>query len=159
MQELYSENSLKSLDQQLKRRLYLLGAVSAALLLSVIWSLTVRIEWLTVALLLLLGMILIFCLDLFCRPLWMYKRLVRNALHGRTHTESFIFDHFEPDLSVVDGVRFRSLVFLGEPDKHGTREQMYYWDNELPLPDFEPGSTVSLHYTGKAIIGYEVLRA
>ena len=56
---------------------------------------------------------------------------------------------------MVDGVSYRSLVFLGDPDKHGTRERMFYWDSELPLPDFRPGQAVTIRYTGKMIIAYE----
>ena len=51
----------------------------------------------------------------------------------------------------------RSLVFLGTPDKHGVREQMLYWDSQIPLPDFRPGEDLLIQYTGKMIIGYESL--
>ena len=50
----------------------------------------------------------------------------------------------------------KSLIFLGEPDKHGIREQRYYWDNELPLPAFNSGDQITIKYTGKNIIGYEL---
>ena len=55
---------------------------------------------------------------------------------------------------MVDGVSCRGLIFLGEPDKHGIREQRYYWDNQLPLPAFRPGEAITLKYTGKNIIAW-----
>ena len=54
----------------------------------------------------------------------------------------------------MDGVPCLSMVFLGDPDKHGTRDQMFYWDRELALPQFTKGQNVTLHYTGKNIIGF-----
>ena len=62
----------------------------------------------------------------------------------------------ENDTSLVDGVPCRGLIFLGEPDKHGTRDQRYYWDLQLPLPDFRPGGRVTVKYTGRNIIGYQL---
>ena len=59
----------------------------------------------------------------------------------------------EPDRSVVDGVACSSLIFLGDPDKHGSREMLLYWDRELPDPDLEPGTVYTVTYTGRNIIG------
>ena len=56
----------------------------------------------------------------------------------------------------MDGVACRSLIFLGQADKHGTREQRFYWDEEIPLPAFNPGDQVTLKYTGRTIIGYRI---
>ena len=104
----------------------------------------------------LIGFIVVFVIDLFCLPLQRYKKLVLSALSGRTHTESLVYDHAESEPSLVDGVPCLGLIFLGEPDKHGTREQRFYWDREIPLPAFQSGSQVTLKYTGKNIIGYEL---
>jgi len=155
MRELYSEFNLMSLRAQLKKRGALLLCLSLLFLGLMIWSLTARIQWLTTLSVILLGAGLIFGLDVFCLPIVRYTRMVDGALHGRSHTESLEYDRLEPDSSLVDGVLFGSLVFKEEPDKHGTRDQMYYWDASLPLPDFRPGQTVTLRYTGRMIIGYQ----
>ena len=78
---------------------------------------------------------------------------------GRNHTETMEFKEAESEIFVVEGVPCRSLIFLGAPDKHGTREQRFYWDRELPVPPFTPGEQVTLKYTGRTIIGYEQLQS
>ena len=155
MKELYTDAYRQSVRAQLTRRLIPLGVLSALLLAVVIWSFAVRLQAVTIAALLLLGALLIFSLDVFCKPLWQYDRFLSSALEGRSHTGTLVFDHPEAELSVVDGVTWHSLVFLGDPDKHGIREQLYYWDQELPLPPFIPGREVTIRYTGKMIIAYE----
>ena len=153
MKELYRQEDFIALQSQLKKRLILLLIGCVLLLAVAIWSLSARMEWLTMASFILLGAAAIFVLELLCRPISQYKKLVHSALHGRSHTETLEFARVEPDLSLVDGVSCRSLVFLGEPDKHGERERMYYWDEHLPLPALKEGEAISIRYTGKTIIG------
>ena len=155
MQNLYSDESYVSIDRQLKRRLVLLFAVLAVLLGVFFWAMIARIEWLAVLSACLAGCFGIFFADLFCAPLVRYRRLVRSALSGRNHEKTMEFVRTEPERSMVDGVACSSLIFLGDPDKHGTREQRFYWDEEIPLPAFVPGDRITLKYTGRNIIGYE----
>ena len=60
---------LKSLDGKLKKRWILTGVVSALLLVAFVWSVVIRVEWLSILLLALLGVFLIFFIEMFCRPL------------------------------------------------------------------------------------------
>ena len=156
MRDLYSEKDLQQILAQLKKRYTVLFVVLAVLLGLFIYSMIIRVEWMSVILFALCGIIAVFVIDLFCIPLHRYKKLLVSALSGRTHTDSLIYDHQESESSLVDGVHCLGLIFLGEPDKHGTREQRFYWDQEIPLPAFQPGSQVTLKYTGKNIIGYEL---
>ena len=155
MRELYSASDLSALNRQMNRRLW--GVCGGALVLTALalWSLNARIEPLTVGLTVLVGALLIFGLEMLYRPLYSYRKLLLSALHGRHHEVQVTFDHAEGEPSVVDGVVFRSLIFLGEPDKHGSRDQLYYWDREKELPAFEPGRDYLLRYTGKTIIGWQ----
>ena len=155
MQNLYSDQTFLSVDRQLKRRLVLLFALLAVLLGLFIWAMITRIEWLAAVSACVAGCISVFCADLFCAPLVRYRRLVRSALSGRNHETAMAFDHLEPESSVVDGVACRSLIFLGEADKHGSREQLLYWDQEIPLESLVPGETYTVRYTGKNIIGIQ----
>ena len=156
MKDLYSENDLFSLSSQLKKRYTLLGVILAVILGLSIYSMIIRVEWLSVVLFALLCAVAVFFIELFCLPLHRYKKLVQSALKGRTHTDTLIYDHAEAEPSLVDGVHCTGLILLGEPDKHGIREQRYYWDNELPLPAFNSGDQITIKYTGKNIIGYEL---
>ena len=77
-----------------------------------------------------------------------------GARQPKSLSDSLRDEEAEP--SLVDGVHCTGLILLGEPDKHGIREQRYYWDNELPLPAFNSGDQITIKYTGKNIIGYEL---
>lgn len=156
MIDLYSENDLQQISAQLKKRYLLLGIGLALLLALFVWSMIIRAEWLSMVSVFLILAVTLFVIDLFCLPLHRYKKLMMAALTGRTHTETLIYDHTEAELSMVDGVSCRGLIFLGEPDKHGTREQRYYWDALLPLPSLAAGDEVTLKYTGRSIIGYTI---
>ncbi len=154
MHDLYTRQDLDTLQAQLNRRLIVIGLIALILFGLAVWSMIARVEWLTVVLVFLTGSVLIFSLELFCRPLWAYRRLLRSALGGRTHESVLVYDHTEPDSSLVDGVVCLSLIFLGEADKHGSREQLFYWDRQKEVPAFQSGEPVTLKYTGKMIIGY-----
>ena len=155
MKELYTDKDITSLSSQLKKRYALLGIILAIVLGFFIYSLTIRVEWLSVVLLAFFCAIAVFVIELFCLPLHRYKKLIQSALHGRTHTDTLVYDHAEAESSLVEGVLCTGLIFLGEPDKHGERGQRFYWDMALPLPAFRPGSRVTLKYTGRNIIGYQ----
>ena len=157
MQALYKQENLKEIQGQIKRRSWILAMVAAALAGGIIYSFIPRIEWLSVALVIVLGMVLIFCIEMLIRPLFAYKRLLQAALGGRSHEDELVYSETEPDVSMVDGINCRTLIFLGEPDKHGTRDRRYYWDATLSVPEFETGARVRLKYTDKMIIGYELL--
>ena len=156
MHDLYSEKDFQQISAQLKKRYTVLGVILAVLLGLFVYSLIIRVEWMSIVLFALIGFIAVFVIELFCLPLQRYKKLIVSALSGRTHTGSFVYDHEESEPSFVDGVSCAGLIFLGEPDKHGSREQRFYWDREIPLPAFQSGSLVTLKYTGKNIIGYEL---
>ena len=155
MHDLYSEKDLQQLSAQLKKRYLALGAVMAVFLAAFIVSMIYRVEWLSIVMFILFFAVAVFVVEMFCLPLHRYKKLITSALTGRTHTETLEYEKTEEDSSVVDGVRCRGMIFLGSPDKHGAREQRFYWDEELPLPAFTPGNQITIKYTGRNIIGYE----
>ena len=156
MQDLYSEKDIQQLSSQLKKRYLLLGIILAVLIAAFVVSMINRVEWLSMVLFFLCCAAAVFVIELFCLPLHRYKKLVSSALTGRNHTETLEYKETEADSSVVDGVQCRGLIFLGSPDKHGSREQRFYWDEEFPLPAFRSGQQITLKYTGRNIIGYNI---
>ncbi len=155
MQELYSQKDIASLNAQIKKRYLVLAIILCLLLALVIWSVVIRTEWLTMVAVSLMGAVCVFVIEMFILPLIRYRRLMLTAFQGRTHTETMEYAHTEPEISMVDGVACRSLVFLGAPEKHGVREIQYYWDVHKPLPDFAPGEKVTLKYSGKNILAWQ----
>ena len=155
MPALYTESALEPVEKKLRARLAVLFAAAAVLLAVFIWALVNRVEWAAMVSACVLGCFAVFWLDLLCKPLTQYRRMVRNALTGRRHDRTMEFARVEPDLSSVDGVSCRSLIFLGEPDKHGSRDMLLYWDREIPLPELEPGRFYTVGYTGRMIIALD----
>ena len=159
MQALYTEQHLSDLKGQIRRRgLALLGLLLAAVA-AIVWLLIIddhkenRPELAITLVLIISGCALIFLYDLLVHPLRAYEKHIDSALHGRFHESSLVFDRINEESSVVDGVVFQDMIFLGDPDKHGDRERMFYWDRELPLPTLSPGQEYTIKYTGKNIIG------
>ncbi len=155
MQNLYTDESYVQIDRQLKHRLILLFAVVAVLLGIFVYAMVSRTEWLAMVSASLAGCFAVFFADLFCSPLVSYRRLVRSALSGRSHEKTMEFVRQEPDRSVVEGVACSSLIFLGDPDRHGSREMLLYWDQELPMPELKAGDVYTVRYTGRNITGIQ----
>lgn len=152
---LYQEQDLEAIKAQQKKRLISVSPVWAVLLAVVIYSCITRAEWLTMLSLCLLGACLVFWLDFLYMPLHRYEVHLKNALHGRHHDTEYEFSAFDEDQSVVDGVKYRGMTVLGEADRHGIRDRMFYWDCERELPDFKEGAVIKLRYYDKVVIGYE----
>ena len=154
MQDLYTRKTYDDLNARVTRRYVVLGVVCGLLLAAALASAIVSppIQWLTMVSIMLAGILAIFVIDLFILPLVRYRRLIRGAISGRSHTRTAEFVSMDQEISMVDGVACRAMYFLGDPDKHGSREQLFYWDNQLPLPDLVPGREYEIKYTGKNII-------
>lgn len=155
MQVLYSDQRYADIHRQLNRRLAVLIAILVVLLGVFVYAMVVRTEWLAMVSATVAGCFAVFFWDLFCAPLSRYRRLVRSALTARHHDKEMEFVRIEPEPSAVDGVSCRGMIFLGDPDKHGSRETLLYWDQELPLPELEAGRVYTVRYTGKNIIGIQ----
>ena len=151
--DLYTEEMLAEINGRLKNRWIVLAAVTVPLLAVLVVSVIQRVKWVSMASAVAIGVFAIFWIDLFCVPRLRYRKLVTEALTGRSHVETLEFSHLEPDPCMVDGVSCRSLIFLGKPDKHGSREQLFYLDEKLPLPELEAGRSYAVKYTGRTITG------
>lgn len=151
--DLYTGEMLAEINRRLSSRWIVLAAVVVPLLAVLVVSMVQRTKWLSMVSVILAGFFSIFWIDVFCVPRLRYRKLVVSALEGRSHTETLEFARMEPDPCMVDGVSCRSLIFLGKPDKHGSREQLFYLDRNLPVPELEPGRSYTVRYTGRTIIG------
>ena len=151
--DLYSPEILSGIGRQLKKRWIILAIVVVPLLIVFIFSMIQRIKWLSMASVVLAGAFAIFWIELFCVPKIRYRSLVRTALSGRHHVQTMEFSRVDPDPCLVDGVSCYSLIFLGEPDRHGSRERLFYLDRSLPLPELVPGRNYDVRYSGRTIIG------
>lgn len=150
---MYTEQDLTSIREQLKRRRTVTIVVSALLLIAMIVTFILRIEAATVAVTCALGIFLVFWLDLFVAPVKAYATLLNNFLHGRTHEFHGVYDRLEEPVSLVDGVKFRTLITLEESgDDHDPHERMFYLDVLRSIPEnIVQGTPVTIVYHDHAV--------
>ena len=111
MPAIYTEADYAAISKQFKKR-WLLLAIPCILLLGVlVYSLCVRVEWLTSAATLVIGVILIAGYDFAIKPVQCYMRHLDHCLHGRTRDCELPFIRLSENIDMVDGVSFRQMLF------------------------------------------------
>lgn len=157
MNNLYTEEDLSAIRVQLKKRYTVLAVISGIFLIGTIVAFIFRQEILTIVSAILTGITVIFITEFFCRPLRRYARHMDWALHGRSHEADYVFSRVTDDASLVDGISCRDLFFLGDADKHGQRDRLFYWDTQKEIPSFSEGQEIRLKYYDKFVIGWQAL--
>ena len=148
---MYTESDLQSVLAQRKRRWAILLIPVAVLAAVLIGSLIVRIEWLTTAMTIIGGALLIAGHDLFIKPLSDYATHVDNMLHGRRREIDLPFASCSEDVSLVDGVRYHALTATDLDEKGKPYERLFYYDAEKPFPSFAPGEMLHIVFHDKEI--------
>ena len=136
---IYSEADLTAICAQKKKRWLALCIPCALLAAVVVYSLVIRLEWLTSAATILIGVILIAGYDFFIKPLACYEKHLKNCLHGRTRECDLPFISLSENIDVVEGIRCRQLLCADEDAKGRPYERLFYFDAEKQLPDIQPG--------------------
>ena len=142
---MYTEEDLNLIRAQQKRRWLALGVIAAAVLAAIVYSLVIRLEALTTALTILLGVVLIFGYEMTIRPLHCYAVHLDNALHGRTRQLDGVFHALSEDISLVDGVRYRAIT-VSEEEGDEPCDRLFYFDVEKPFPQLTDGDRVHVVY-------------
>lgn len=143
---IFSEQDLKSVNDQINRRWGLIALPCAVLLGVLIFSLFVRIEWLSTASTILIGAILIAAGDLAIKPLRCYRRLLRNVLYGRVHDATLPFVAFSEDVNMVDGVPCRAMTCLDYDSKNRPYERLFYFVAMKKAPELRQGQSVLVRH-------------
>lgn len=144
---IYTEADYTAITQQLKKRWLYLGIPCALLLAAVIYSLCVRLEWLTSAATIIIGVILIAGYDFAIKPLRCYQRHLNHSLHGRTSHCELPFIRLGENVDVVDGVRYRQLLCADIDGKNRPYERLFYFDADKAFPHVKEGDIVHIdHY-------------
>ncbi len=147
MNTIYSENDLNAIKQQKNKRLIMLAIPCVILLAVLVYSLVIRLEWLTSAATLLIGVILIAGYDFAIKPLSCYQKHLMNCLHGRTRECDLPFVSLSENVDVVDGVRCRQLLCADIDGKGRPYERLFYFDAEKEFPDASEGDMLHIiHY-------------
>lgn len=141
---IYSEKDHEAISQQLNHRWTLIAIPCAALLALLIMSLIYRVEWVTSACTVLIGVILIAAYDLAIKPLRCYKRHLHDMLHGRSRETTLPFISISEDISLVDGVNCRAVFCLDYDGKGRPYDRLFYFDALKEFPDFKEGDMLRI---------------
>lgn len=144
MPTIYTQSDLTAIQQQKKQRWLCVLIPCAVLLAVMVYSLVIRVEWLTVAATILMGALLIAGYDFAIKPLSCYERHLQNCLHGRTRECDLPFISLSETVDVVDGVRYRQLLCADEDAKGRPYERLFYFDAEKELPPAQPGDVMHI---------------
>lgn len=154
---IYSPEDVSAVKEQIRRRWLAVGAPCVVLLAVLIVSLVLRVEAVTTVSTILIGTILIFCWDMFIKPLSCYRKYLESVLYGRTHEAVLPFIALSEDVNVVDGVPCRSLTCQDVDAKGRPYERLFYFDAQKTFPAFEQGDM--LRVTHHDLIVADVTRA
>lgn len=148
---MYSQTDYQDIDRQFQEKLRLLLIVEALLLGALVYSLVVRLKWLTILLSCVMGAIAIFYTGMTLAPLYAYRKYIRLLLSGRQRELTGIFKGFDAHEVLRDNVRYLSfLLNIGEQDLPEDDRQLYY-DVNLPLPEWQPGDRLWVASFDKAV--------
>ena len=147
MPAIYTEADYAAISKQFKKR-WLLLAIPCILLLGVlVYSLCVRVEWLTSAATLVIGVILIAGYDFAIKPVQCYMRHLDHCLHGRTRDCELPFIRLSENIDVVDGVSFRQMLCADVDGKGRPYERLFYFDATKEFPAAKEGDMLHIdHY-------------
>lgn len=152
---MYTETDVLDLSNQLKRRVLSWLMPEALLLAGVIVSLTKRIEWLSSLLFAILCVMILFSLSLTILPVSRYRAFLRSALTGHTTRSVAEFASFGENMVVREGVRFIRVTMRVDSVKEELDKRQYYWDANLPKPEWKAGDRISLRSFERQIVSWE----
>ena len=135
---LFSAQDQAAIRAQLKKRLILVLIPVLVLLGAAIYFAIQRNEVVTDVLTIVSLAVLIFCYDLFLKPLRCYQRHLNNVISGRRRAVDLPFLAISDDISLVDGVPYRAMTCTDLDAK----DRLFYFDAEKPFPAITAGETV-----------------
>ncbi len=155
--QVYTQQDLAAIRAQLARRRGVMAVPAVLFMGLIVYSVIIRLEWLTAAATIALGVLAIFGYDVLLKPLHCYERHVNDALAGRNHETTGAFDSLSPDISVVDGVRYYAMTLIQRDEAGDPFERMLYYDAEKPLPALAKGTPLKVRFHDRSITDWSVL--
>ena len=154
---MYTQQDLEQILAQKKKRWLLLAIPEAILIAVLVYSLVIRVEWLTTLTWCLAGGLLIFVYDLTIKPLTCYARHLQGVLQGRTRTLDGIFKRVDAQPSMVDGVSYHGVIVSAGDPADEEDDRLFYFDQEKTFPGLNQGDRVRVIYHDRAIAQLEKL--
>lgn len=152
---MYTKQDFDDLTAQLKKRRLILSLPCILLLGLIVYSLIIRLMWLTIALSILLGIVLIFGITMFISPVTVYCRHVDHALYGRVRKTEGCLKEMEETPVWRDGLMLLPLIININDMKNEEDDRLFYYDGRRPLPGWDVGQRLLLTSYDKLITDWE----
>lgn len=152
---MYTTADYAAVRQQKNKRIALLAIPCALLLAGIVVSFIVRMEWLTSLLSVVLGIVLMFCLDMFILPLHRYENHLAHALGGKTRQITGCLKEMEVNLVDKEGLPFYPVIININKMENEEDDRLFYWDAHTPRPDWQPGQKLTLTSYDKRITAWQ----
>lgn len=148
---MYTQQDYLDINAQFSRKLRLMLLLEALLLAGLVYSLVIRLKWLTILISCVMGAIAIFYTGMTLSPLYAYRKFIRQLLSGRQRELTGRFKGFDAHEVLRDNVRYLSfLLNIGEQDEPQDDRQLYF-DINLPRPDWQEGDRLWVQSFDKAV--------
>ena len=144
MPAIYSEADYTAIAQQCKKRWIILTIPCVLFFAVLVYSLCIRVEWLTTACTIIIGALLIAGYDFFIKPVQCYKNHLNHCLHGRTRECELPFIRLSDNIDLVEGVRFRQLLCSDIDGKGRPYERLFYFDAQKEFPTVAEGDMLHI---------------
>lgn len=154
---MYHQQDFDRINAQIKREALILAAICVPLIVAIIASFVVRIEWLTILLTIACGAIGIFMYNMRLSPLTAYSRYLKDVTTGLQRETVGPVVSYSSDLSFKEGVQFHILMLNIDPKMDPEGERLFYYDAYKPSPGVTPGMQVHVVSHGNYVIGIDVL--
>lgn len=152
---MYTKQDFDDLTAQLKKRRLILSLPCILLLGLIVYSLIIRLMWLTIALSILLGIVLIFGITMFISPVSVYRHHVDHALYGRVRKTEGCLKEMEETPVWRDGLMLLPLIININDMKNEEDDRLFYYDGRRPLPGWDVGQRLLLTSYDKLITDWE----
>ena len=141
---IYTEADYTSIKQQKNKRWIALGIPCAIMLAVIVYSLVIRLEWLTTACTIIIGVILIAGYDFSIKPLSCYHKPLHNRLPGPPRECDLPFLSPSENIDIVEGVPCRQLLCADDDAKGRPYERLVYFDAQKEFPDVKAGDMLHI---------------
>lgn len=152
---MYTEQDYADICTQKKKRTLLLLLPLLLMLALLVYSLIVRIELLTTLTTIAAGILSLFVHGLFIKPVSAYAAHIDQVLHGRVRTLTGAFKEMETETTLRDGVLYYGFLLNVGRMNDEEDDRLFYWDANLPLPDWKKGERITVTHHDKALGAWE----
>lgn len=146
---MYEEADRLLADKEAKSALLRIGVLGLLYIAALVPTLVLRIQWMTIALSIAFGALLIFYWEMKVAPYTRYARFLRDMFAGLSRESTGEFVGVDADTVLRDGVLFHPLhMRVGQMEED---MRLYYFDDSKPLPEIEPGAVVHITSYGNFV--------